>query len=380
MLRSGKRIMSKFCFLAFLFFVFTFLLSGCTNTPHKEQNPIEDKNEPDVPPPPLGETWKLPINILEGNFYKLAGWLSDGQLLYITNREQTSSLYCYQLAAGESQLLYKSEDPIVNVEISPNFQYILIHSSPSSFEGIITIIDSKGLEVAKQSFPSYELVFEWNSYNDSEIFITSFFEDWTYQMQLLDIKLNKTSYVSSKQPFVKWFGEDKVVYLDWDDENPSLLAPLVSKNLGYEEEETILPEVFQFSTFQDVLMTIGVNKQDTLQSSYSFYNKEMELLFSFSMPQLSMYSGWFVPSYDYNRNNGEFITFKPLRSGEADSYSEDFQLVSYDINKGTNTLILEGMNHEPIKFSPSGKALLYGNQFEKIIDIEGKKIYEVINN
>lgn len=375
---TEKRMLSKFRFLALLILIFTSLLTGCTDSLPTEPRPSENKNEPDVPLPSLGETWKLPIDIPDGNFYKLAGWFSDDQVLYITNHEQTSSLYSYQLVTGESKLLYKNEEPIVNVEISPDYQYILIHSSPSTFEGMITIIDSNGLELIKQSFPSYELVFEWNPYNNAEIFITSFFEDWTYQMQLLDIKLKKTSNVSIKQPFIKWFGEDEIVFLDWDNERPSLLAPLVTKNLGFEEEKTIIPEVFQFSTFQDILMTMGVSKQDPLQSHYSFFNKEMDPLFSFYMPQLSMYSGWFVPSYDYNINNGEFITFKPLRSGEADSYSEDFELVSYDINKGTNTLILEGMKHEPIKFSPSGKALLYGNQFEKIIDIKGKKIYEVI--
>jgi hypothetical protein len=379
MFLTENKKMQKFLILALLFLIFTILFSGCTNTIHKDPRPSENTNKPDVPPPPLGDTWKLPISIPEGNFYKIAGWLSDEQVLYITNHEQTSSIYCYQLTTGESKLLYKSEEPIVNVEISPKYQFILIHSSPSSYEGIITVIDSNGLEVARQSVPSYELVFEWNPYRDSEILITSFFEDWTFQMQLLDIKNNKTSYISSKQPFIKWFGEDKVVYINWDDESPSLLAPLVSKKLGYEEEEILSPEVFQFSTFKDVLMTIGVNEQDILQSSYSFYTKGMESLFSFSMPQLSMYSGWFVPSYDYNLRNGEFITFKPLRSGEADSYSEDFQLVSYNINKGTNTLILDGMKHAPIKFSPSGKALLYGDQFEKIIDINGKSIYEVIN-
>ena len=127
-----------------------------------------------------------------GNFNKLAGWLSDDQVLYITNHEQSSSLYVYQLATRESKLLYKSEEPIVNVEMNPDYQYILIHSFLPPMKVIITIIDSNGLELIKQSFPSYELVFEWNPYNGTEIFITSFFEDWTYQMHLLDINLKKT--------------------------------------------------------------------------------------------------------------------------------------------------------------------------------------------
>jgi hypothetical protein len=39
---------------------------------------------------------------------------------------------------------------------------------------------------------------------------------------------------------------------------------------------------------------------------------------------------------------------------------------------------MDGLENVPINVSPTGEALLYGNRFEKIIDLGTKKIYELI--
>jgi hypothetical protein len=91
-----------------------------------------------------------------------------------------------------------------------------------------------------------------------------------------------------------------------------------------------------------------------------------------------MFSGWLVPYHDFNESKGKFITLKPLKSVEADAYSEGFELVSYDINKGITNMILQGLKNEPILLSPSGEAALYGNRFEKIINLETNEISEFI--
>jgi hypothetical protein len=127
-----------------------------------------------------------------------------------------------------------------------------------------------------------------------------------------------------------------------------------------------------------LLVTVSVNEQDQSMANYSFFDKEMKKLFTFSIPQLTNYSDWLVPFYDYNEQKGQFFTFSPVTSGEADSYTEGFQLLAYNPKNGSSSLIMDGLENEPIHLSPTGDALLYGNQFEKIIDIKAKKIYELI--
>ena len=213
--------------------LFASIFSACTHQQDAKPNPSEDVEKQNDPPAPQPvKAWKLPIEIPEGEFYKIGGWLTDQEILYITNYEQSSSLYVYHLLTGISELLYKSDAPIASVQISPSKELILIQSSPSTYEGQVIIVTPNGSEIIKKSIPSYELEFEWNQFNESEILISSFNEDWTFQMLLLDIEQNKTSELSIPQPFIKWLGIEEVAFLHWDEASPSLFAPLKSEHLG----------------------------------------------------------------------------------------------------------------------------------------------------
>jgi hypothetical protein len=197
-------------------------------------------------------------------------------------------------------------------------------------------------------------------------------------MLLLDIEQRKTTELTLPQPFIKWIGNEEVAYLKWDEESPSLFAPLMTKNLSAEDEKEILTEVLQFATFKNILMTVTVKDVEQLQASYTFYDKDKKVLNSFSIPHLTMFSGWLVPYNDLNVSKGEFITLKPVKSAEADAYREGFELVSYNINSGSSNVILQDLKNEPILLSPSGEVALYGNRFEKIIDLKTKEVRELV--
>jgi hypothetical protein len=125
-------------------------------------------------------------------------------------------------------------------------------------------------------------------------------------------------------------------------------------------------------------MAITVNKEDPTLATYSFYKTGRKEIFHFSTPQLSRFSDWLVPFYDFNEKNGEFITLSPLESGDADSYSKGFNLIIYNLKKQTSKTLLKGLKNEPLKCSPSGNDCLYGNNFEKIIDFNEKKIINIV--
>lgn len=357
---------------------FILILSACTENEQVKQKVPANNEKPKSPVTALGEEWKLPMSIPEGEFYKFIGWLSGNQVLYVINLEQTSSVYQYNLLTGKSEFIYKSDYPIVNAQISPSKKSILIHASPSSYEGSVTIIDTKGTEQFKKSFTSYELLFEWNPFNESEILVSKFAEDWSFQVLLLNLQSSTTTELELSQPFLKWKEKSEVAFINWDENNPTLFAPLMVKNLGNKTEKKLASSVVDFSVFRDLLMTVSVNEQDQSIASYSFFDKKMKNLFTFTIPQLTKYSDWLVPFYDYNEQKGQFITLSPLTSGEADSYIDGFQLLTYNPKKGSSNLIMEGLENEPINISPNGDALLYGNQLEKIIDLESKKVYELI--
>jgi hypothetical protein len=375
---SKRNIIIKFIFQTLFLLVFASFFSACAHQQDAKPSPSEDNDKENVPPSQPEDTWKLPIEVPEGEFYKVGCWYSDHQLLYITNLEQSSSVYLYNLLTGSSELLYKSEVPIVTLQVSPSKKNILIQSSPSTYEGQVIILTSEGSEIFKQSIPSYELAFEWSPFNESEILISSFNEDWTYLMLLLDIDQRKTTELTLPQPFIKWIGNEEVAYLNWSEDSPSLFAPLRTKKLDTEAEEEIFTDVLQFATYNDILMAVTVQDDEQLQATYTFYNKEKKELNSFSIPHLSMFSGWLVPYNDLNEKKGKFITLKPVKSAEADMYTEGFELVSYDIENGSSNVIMKNLNNEPILLSPSGETALFGNRFEKVIDLKTKELRELV--
>ncbi|MBM7651625.1 YqgU-like beta propeller domain-containing protein [Neobacillus cucumis] len=371
---------ANYAFMLLIFILSSLFLSACSGQEQTKQKiPIKDEKTKESVVP-LVKEWKMPISISadQGEFYKVIGWLSDQQIFYVTNLKQSSHLYLYNLITGKNKLIYKTENPIVNVQISPSKKYLLIHSSPSSNEGLVTIIDSKGTELLKKTFPSYDLDFEWNPYNESQILVTKFAEDWSFQLNLLDTKDASTTVLHFPEPFIKWINKDEIAYLNWNRNSPSLDAPLSFNGFGTEGETTVFANIIQFEVYRNMLMTVSANKQDKSVADYSFFDKKLKKLFSFSIPQLTSYSDWLVPFYDYSEGKKQFITFKPLTSGDEDTYSEGFQLMRYDLEKGSSEILLGGLENVPLSVSPSGNAALMGNSFEKIIDLNEKKIYDLI--
>ena len=380
MINLNKHKQANRTFILLVFILSSLFLGACAAREQPKQK-IQIKNEKaKIPAVFLSKDWKLPISIPagQGEFYKVAGWYTDQQIFYVTNLNQTSNLFLYNLLTGKSKLIYKTQNPIVNVQISPSKKYLLIHSSPSSYQGLVTIIDSKGTERLKKTFPSYDLGFEWNPYNETQVIVTKFAEDWSFQLFLLNSSDDSTTTLNLPQPFIKWIKKDEVAYLNWDQTSPSLVAPLIVKKLGSKVDKAVFSKLIQFDAYRDILMTVSVKDGKQGAADYSFFDKEQNKLFSFSIPQLTKFSDWLVPFYDYSELKRQFITLRPLTSGEADTYTGGFQLIRYDLKKGSSELILGGLDNVPISLSPTGDTALLGNRYEKIIDLNKKKSYDLI--
>ncbi|MEH7121134.1 hypothetical protein V7128_27555 [Neobacillus vireti] len=380
MIHLNKFKRANLTFFLLVLFLSSLFLGACAAKEQvKQKTPIKNEKSK-IPAQSLSSVWKLPISISkgQGEFYKAVGWYSNQQIYYVTNLNQTSSLFLYNLLTGKSKLIYKTVNPIINVQISPSKKYLLIHSSPSSYEGLVTIIDSKGTELLKKTFPSYDLGFEWNPYDESQVLVTKFKQDWSFQLYLLDWKHASTTELNLPQPFIKWIKKDEVAYLSWDQTSPSLVAPLIFRGLENDKERIAFPKLIQFSAYPNLLMTVSAKQGDSSFADYSFFDNKQTKLFSFSIPQLTKFSDWLVPFYDYCEEKKKFITFRPNTSGDVDNYTGGFQLISYDLTTGTSEVIQEGLDNVPISVSPAGDIALIGNSLEKIIDINKKKSFYLI--
>jgi hypothetical protein len=365
-----------FTLLFFLFLVTLALLSSCISKDKQPALHSFSKNNSDQylkksPPSSFYQALSLPISIPKGNLSKVIGWLSNDEIIYMSQISEGTILYSYHLKAGISKILYESKEPIVSTLISPDQTKLLIHSSPTTYEGKMNIIDLEGNELFTHGFPSVEMVFEWNQYDPEQLFITAFKEDWTYTNYLLRLSEKRLNEIDVRKPFAKWTGKEKMAFLDWNEDNISLVSPLIQKEFG-RDEEVLENGVFQFDAFLDKLLTITVNSDE--QATYTFYSEDMNELFSFHTPVLSSYSGWLLPNYEITSDQEEFLTMVPLKSTVADTYQEGFQFVSVNIASGEKELILESTDNVPFSCSPDKSLCLMGYQFEQLLNVQNKTL------
>lgn len=321
----------------------------------------------------------IPLSTIPaGQWNHIAGWLSNQKILFVTDVENGSNLYTYDLYSGKSDLLIEMDQPIADVVISPSGKYILVHTSPTTYAGNITVIDENGTTLLEKEIASFELAFQWNIFNEDEIFVSSFNEDWSFDGFIVDLKQEEMITVPLTAPFPQWIAEDVVAFLQWDIEEPSLTAPLISFHLKDKNKQTLSSQVIDFASFQDYLLMINVDKSEENKADYTFLNKKQQKSLSFQVPLLTRFSGWLIPFHDFDEQTQTFYTFRPLRSADADMYGDKFQLVAYDLKNNQETILLEQLDNEPITLSPNGENLLYGYQFENIIHLPSKKLLTIV--
>lgn len=323
----------------------------------------------------------VPIEIGEQEeFYKSAGWLSDSEILYITNKgESTSLLYSYNLGTGKASLLFRSEQPIITAVPSPEKTKVMIQRAASE-EGILTVIDLSGKELYSTSIQSYELTFEWNPFDENLLVVSAFTEDWDFNSYLLNLRDNNLKEIKLPEPFVRWISADVLVYQEWDEDGISLNAPLRTFSLKENKAETLLEDIYQFDSQGRYLLTIKVNEEESEESGlYAFFMNGDKSVGSIEAPLLTSFSGWVVPFYDLMENGKNFIYLQATEQGEADLYNEGFELRRYHLETGNEEVIFTEMANEPLSCSPSGEMCLYGFQFDKVLNIETNEIIELVH-
>ena len=244
-MRKSKESTYRIPYVSWLLLIIittAFCLSGCSQkldaSLHEGAGHGFDRAKESPGPSFLGAEI-VPIEIGEQEeFYKSAGWLSDSEILYVSNKgESPSLLYSYNLVTGKASLLYRSEQPIITAVPSPEKTKVMIHSAASE-EGLLTVIDLTGNELYSTSIQSYELTFEWNPFDESLLVVSAFTEDWDFSSYLLDLRDNNLKEIKLPEPFVRWISEDVLVYQEWDEDGISLNAPLRTFSVKENKTET----------------------------------------------------------------------------------------------------------------------------------------------
>ncbi|WP_064091507.1 YqgU-like beta propeller domain-containing protein [Rossellomorea aquimaris] len=351
-----------------LFFIGFILLSACqskettTSLPQKSEAPVikEVKME--------GQSSK--------GFIENIDWVSESEILTVKKEENQTALYIYDVFEGSSRKIYETSSYVLSA-VSPDKEKIIIHSAPTTYSAELSIIDLNGTILFQDEIPSYELTYSWSKYDESRLLITSFAEDWSFQVFLLDLQSKTMDLLQIDQPFLHWRSDVEVLFQDWNEEDISVSAPLVSKNILDNEEQLVVESSIHFNVFnKQILAVVPTNEEDRF--TYQFITQDGKVDSHFEVSLLSRYSDWLIPYYDMIEDKDQLLTFVANEPGVFDTYNGTFSLRSWNAKTGEETILYKELPLEPIKCSPTGTYCLYGNQLEKIIDLKNTTIIQLV--
>jgi hypothetical protein len=370
-------------------FVFTMMLLivGCNPSHQLYENsevPYGKKRGLEKQPIPVeffGESKEIQSLDMNGEaFNTVGGWFDNESILFINDTAENSIIYRYHIFDGTKEQFFSTNSRILSMKPNEDHSLFLLHTSNSRDKAELIVIDENGKQVFAWSTEAYDLEYVWNPYKKNHLFITSFLQDWSFQTFVMDIKAESVEKTKVSEPFVQWLDATTVAYMSWGVDEPSIEAPLFSYDLTTGKETLLFDSVISFSTYRDLLLTVQMQNES---ESYSFYRFSKpgtkEKLAQYSFPLLTNYSSWYIPYQHYNEDDKQFITFRPYKTGDFDTYTDLFELTSYSLEDGKETTILEDVNSYPIIFSENGDFGLYGYQYEMIIDKRNKKVIQLFN-
>ncbi|MGF2617068.1 hypothetical protein FZC84_04360 [Rossellomorea vietnamensis] len=365
----------------FLLLSCLFLLASCSGETPKSNKPEEkpvSENE-QVKDQKEAEKKELkPLELEETSFQRVIDWIDSDRVIILSNSGNENQLLDYNIFSGEQNIIYSDEEVIVDAKISPDRQRILIHSAPLTYSASMTIIDLNGDVIFEKDIESYEVAFEWNDRNPDLLFISSFAEDWTFEVMLADLSQGSVSSVDSPQPFIKWVNESSFLYQEWPEESISLTAPLYSRNLYSEEKVLVEEETIHFDTLPPYILSISIDEGTEGKAVYQFITEEGTIASSLEQPLLSSYSNWVVPYYDKIDSERTFVSLTAGESMPEDSYQGTFTLEKWNMKTGQREQILHGLPNEPLECSPSGDYCLTGYELKQAVDLKNKEAADLV--
>jgi hypothetical protein len=364
-----------------LFFILlcTLLLASCSgNAPENDKHDKPKIEEQVAEQPVVKEKELLPLTMKENAFIKVIDWIDSERVLIISKGEDENQLLQYNVFTGEQKVVYKDPEYIVDVQLDPDRNRILIHTAPLTYSAAVTIIDMNGEVLFQEDIDSYETALEWNDYNTDLLLITSFAEDWSFKTLLADIANDTVSEVSSPQPFIKWHQENSFLYQDWPEESIDLSAPLYSQNI-YSKERVLVEEgTIHFDSVNPYILSISSKGGTEGTGVYEFITEEGTISSTFSQPLLSSYSNWLIPYYDKIDSEAVLISLTAEKSVPADTYKDKFTLERWNIETGDREEILTGIENEPLQCSPDGAYCLTGYELKTAVDMRKKEAKDLI--
>ena len=185
------------------------LLIGCTQSEEDETEVQPTENES----PPEEQSMEI-LTTTEDDIRFVVGWLNETTILYVDQYDTKDRLQSFDLKTGDIHTVFTNTSIISEVQIHSSALQILVKTADNSTEAIIHILDHTGATLNQVSINSTEVEIQWNDMDASQLLITAFAEDWSYEIMRFDANDDTLVSLELANPFPGWLGIEELVYME----------------------------------------------------------------------------------------------------------------------------------------------------------------------
>ncbi|MGF7532597.1 hypothetical protein AAGG74_02435 [Bacillus mexicanus] len=346
--------MRSVCFI--LLSALLFSLSACEPSHQQQQQAAEAKDE---------EKDIIPLSAEKADGAE--GWLNNSTILYTASDPTKTELFAYCIFTGKAKKLYQTDGQIVDVQINPEKQMILLQITHSQKTAVV-LLNANGKMLYKKDYETYELEAAWNQYDPYQIMVTVFSENWDFHTYQVNAKKDESSLSPVQVPFIHWTSKNTFDYIKGGRDDKS--GPIYAYDTASKAEQKLEDDVLFFDSFQH--MRFIVKSAAGQKGTYHFKTPQTKSPVTAELPLQMKYTSLAPMEYDYDEAKGLFYTFK--ESGDA------YKLAAVDVASGKTKDLFSLPHMEPIQISPNGKYALYGFHFERIILLKSHETKQLIIN
>jgi len=308
---------------------------------------------------------KIPTLQLDRSvFHSVIGWMSDDEILFIIMENGEWTVQSYTLSTETWKSLYATKTPIIQGEIHPGKEMILLHASSNSSSAEVLLLHKDGYVAESLFFESAEIYMNWNPENPNLIAFSTFYEDWTYDTFIYDGTTQNLKEIEVVNPFIKWYDDNFLMVFNWGESSLDGSELFFYSIKDEALEETSLDHVLDVQNLGASMLYITVNEQQHL-FEYRLEEKETNRVYEWTSPALSNYSEWIVPNISIIQPN-QLIIIQSKKSGNMDEFTDKSVISSISLD---GTKQLGELAAGPIDCSPSGEICLGGYEKENWIQL-----------
>ncbi|MFJ7971421.1 hypothetical protein [Psychrobacillus sp. NPDC096389] len=347
-----------------------FLLQACVGknkqvvvpvTPNTEEAPQTLPSDVDITP-----SAKIPsIKLDRSVFHSVIGWMSDDEILFILMENGEWTVQSYTLSSEKWKTIYTTTTPIIQGEIHPGKEMVLLHTSSNSSSAEVLLLHKDGYIAQSLFFESAEMYMNWHPENPNLIVFTTFYEDWTYDTFIYDGTTQNLEAIEVDNPFVKWYDENRLMVFKWAesslDGSELFFYSIKEKTI----EKTSWNHLLDVQNLGGSMLYMTINEPQN-QFEYRLEEKKTNQVFEWTSPAVSNYSEWIIPNMSIIQPD-ELIMLQSKQAGNVDAFTDRSVLSSISLNGSKQ---FGEIDAGPIDCSPNGAVCLGGYEKENWIQLD----------